>query len=72
MSLVSTGCLLSLQRLQPLFGLIAVAALAYQGWLVCRRPPDRRTRPMMLILWSSLVVCGSGLALWVALWLRYR
>jgi len=69
---VSTGCLLWLERLQPAFGLVAAISLTYQGWLVWRRPASRRTRPMPVILWSSIVVSGAGLSAWIALSLRYR
>jgi hypothetical protein len=69
---VSTGCLLWLERLQPLFGLVAAVSLTYQGWLVWRRPLHRRTRPMMVILWTSIAVSGVGLSAWIALSLRYR
>ena len=72
MSLVSTGCVLWLERLQPLFGSAALVALIYQSWLVWRRPSARRTRAMMLILWSSLLTSGVGLSTWLALGLRYR
>jgi hypothetical protein len=61
-----------LSRFQPLFAALAVCALAYQGWLVWRRPRHQRTRQMLLILWTSIgtnVVIAAGLA---ALWLRYR
>ena len=44
MSVLSAGCLLWLQRLQPVLALVVVAALSYQGWLVWRRPALLRTR----------------------------
>ena len=47
MSVVSAGCVLWLERFQPVFVSLAVCALGYQAWLVWRRPPHRRT-PMML------------------------
>jgi hypothetical protein len=72
LSVLSTGCLLWLQRLQPLFATLAVAALAYQGWLVWRRPARRRTRAMLVILWVSLGTSLLVLAAWVASWVRYR
>ena len=72
MSLVSTGCLFWLERLQPLFGLVAAMSLTYEGWLVWRRPPSRRTRTMMMILWGSIGLTGLVLSTWMALWLRYR
>lgn len=72
LSILSTGCLLWLQRLQPLFATLAVAALAYQGWLVWRRPVHRRTRAMLFILWASLGTSLLVLAAWFAAWVRYR
>jgi len=71
-SVVSAGCLLWLQRLQPILVLVAAAALSYQAWLVWRRPAFLRTRAMLLILWGS-IACSSLVALsWIVLWLRYR
>jgi hypothetical protein len=61
-----------LQRFQPLFAAVAVAALLYQGWLVSRRAPDRRTPPMLWILRISVGVTVVVFAAWAALWLRYR
>jgi hypothetical protein len=71
-SVASATCLLWLQRLQPVLATIAVTALGYQAWLVCRRPPSRRTTVMLAILWGS-VGCSALIAVaWVGLWLRYR
>lgn len=72
LSILSAGCVLWLQRFQPLFAAVAVAALAYQGWLVSRRPAHRRTRPMFWILWTSAGTTIVVFAIWTALWLRYR
>lgn len=72
MSVVSAGCVLWLERFQPLFVSLAVCTLAYQAWLVWRRPPHRRTPTMLLILWVSFgtsIAVGGTL---VGLWLRYR
>jgi len=71
-SVLSAGCVLLLQLLQPLFVSVAVLALAYQGWLVWKRPPQRRTRTILAILWSSAVLNVLLFAAWGALWLRYR
>ena len=60
------------QVLQPLFVSVAVLALANQGWLVWRRPPQRRTRTVLTILWSSVALNVLLFAAWAALWLRYR
>lgn len=72
LSILSAGCVLWLQRFQPLFALLAVAALACQGWLVSRRPPLRRTKPMLWTLWTSAAVTTVVFATWAALWVRYR
>jgi hypothetical protein len=55
-----------------LFILVALSALAYQVWLVRRRPPQRRTRRVLAILWSSVALNVLLFAGWGALWLRYR
>jgi hypothetical protein len=61
-----------LERFQPLFASLAVSTLAYQAWLVWRRPPHRRTPMMLRMLWGSFgitIAVGGAVA---ALWLRYR
>jgi hypothetical protein len=71
-SVVSAGCVLWLERFQPLFVSLAVCTLAYQAWLVWQRPPHRRTPMVLLILWASF---GTSIAVGVALvglGLRYR
>ncbi len=72
MSIVSAGCVLWLQQLQPVLALVAVAALSYQAWLVWRRPAFLRTRAMLLILWGSIGSSSLVALMWVGLWLRYR
>ena len=72
MSIFSASCLLWLERLQPVFALVAVGALAYQGWLIRRRPRHLRTRTAVRIFWSSLGFTGSIFAAWIVLALRYR
>jgi hypothetical protein len=69
---LSAGCVLWLQRLQPLFVSVAVFAVAYQAWLVVRRPPQRRSRKVLAIFWTSVAVNIIVFATWWALWLRYR
>jgi hypothetical protein len=71
-SILSAGCVLWLQRLQPVFAAVAIGALALQTSLVFKRPAHLRTRRVMLIWGSSLGVCVFVFATWVALWLRYR
>jgi len=72
LSLISAGCLFWLERLQPLFFMVAVGALAYQVWAVRRRAPNLRTVGMKAILALSLMLNGVVIGLWVALSIRYR
>ena len=72
MSVLSAGCVLWLQALQPLFVSVALVALGYQVWLVSRRPPQRRRRTVFTILWSSIALNVLLFAGWGVLWLRYR
>lgn len=72
MSIASAGCLLWLEALQPVFASLAAGTLAYQGWLVGRRAPARRTRTMWGILVASASVNAIVVLSWVALWWRYR
>jgi hypothetical protein len=71
-SVASAGCLFWLEALQPVFASLAATALAYQGWLVGRRPPSRRTRTMWGILVASVSVNSIVVLTWAALWWRYR
>jgi hypothetical protein len=71
-SIASAGCLLWLQRLQPLLASIAVGALSYQVWLVWRRPSGLRTPAMLIILWGSIGSSSLMALSWIGLWLRYR
>ena len=71
-SLVSVGCLLWLQRLEPLFFTVAVGSLVYQVWLVCRRPPERRTWGIKTILGASVALNAALIGGWVVLSVRYR
>ena len=72
MSAVSAGCVVWLQRFQPVFASVAIGALVYQAWLVWRRPPRRRTRVLLAILWTSLGTTAAMAALMFALSRRYR
>ena len=73
MSVVSAGCVLWLERFQPLFVSLAICALGYQAWLVWRRPPHRRTSRMLLAFSGQVSAPASRSARHlVALWLRYR
>jgi hypothetical protein len=71
-SLLSAGCLLWLQRLEPVFFALAVGAVAYQFWLVSRRPPAMRTWGMKAILTASITVNLLLIGGWIALQIRYR
>ena len=71
-SLLSAGCLLVLQRLQPLFFVVAVGALIFQAWVVQRRPPSSRTRGMKTILAISIVLNALMIGSWVVFSIRYR
>ena len=69
--MTSAGCVLWLERFRPMFAMLALGTLAYQSWLVLRRPRHRRTRAMLVILWISVATSlAVGTAL-VALQLRY-
>jgi len=72
LQLLSAGCLFWLQRLQPLFFVLAVGALVYQGWLVCRRPPRARDWKVRAILAVSLALNVMMIGGWVAISVRYR
>jgi hypothetical protein len=70
-SVASAGCVLWLERFQPMFLTIALTTVGYQAWLVMRRPRQRRTQMMLVMLWAS---AGTSLAMslvLVALWVRY-
>jgi hypothetical protein len=71
-SLLSAGCLFVLQRLQPLFFVIAIGSLVYQLWIVQRRPRSSRTRGMKTVLAVSLLLNGLMISGWVVLSIRYR
>jgi hypothetical protein len=72
LSLVSVGCQIWLQRLQPLFFAVAIAAFAYQIWLVRTRPPKRRKALVRVVLTLSLLLNFVVVGGWVALLIRYR
>jgi hypothetical protein len=71
-SVLSAGCLLWLQRLQPGFFSAALAALVYQIWLVRRQPAALRTAGVKAILGASVAANVLLVFSWVILWLRYR
>ncbi len=67
----SVMCLIWLERLQPLFFVLAVAALAYQIWLVRARPPFMRTWAVKSVLGATLAVNGLMVAGWIVITIRY-
>jgi hypothetical protein len=72
LSLLSAGCLFWLEQLQPLFFTVAVASLAYQVWVVRRRPPFLRTWGIKTILGVSLFLNAVVIAGWVVITIRYQ
>ena len=72
LELLSAGCLLWLQRLQPLFFVLALGALVYQGWLVRRRPPRPGNWKTRTVLAASLAVNVMMIAGWAVISVRYR
>jgi hypothetical protein len=70
--LISAACQIWLERLQPLFLAVAIAALVYQIWLVRVRPPKRRNRAIKTVLAMSVVLNLIVVGGWIALLIRYR
>jgi len=71
-ALLSAGCLFILQRLQPVFFIVAIGALTYQVWIVQRRPSASRTPGMKAVLAVSVVLNVLMIGGWVVLSIRYR
>jgi hypothetical protein len=71
-SVLSAGCLLWLQRLQPLFLTVAVVSLAYEGWIFYRRPPAMRTWGIKAVFRASVALNVLLLGGWIVLWFRYK
>jgi hypothetical protein len=71
-SLLSVSCLFWLQQLQPVFFTAALGSLAYEIWLVQRRPPPLRTTAVKAILGVSVTVNVLVMGSWLVLWFRYR
>ncbi|MBV9504657.1 MAG: hypothetical protein JO323_06590 [Acidobacteriia bacterium] len=72
LSLISAGCQIWLERLQPLFFAVAIGAFIYQIWLIRTRPLRRRNARVKLILALSLVLNFVVVGGWIALLIRYR
>mgnify|MGYP001049726309 CR=1 FL=1 len=71
MSLVSAGCVIGLEALRPLFASTALGAIAWQAWLLWRRPRARRALTWAIFA-ISVAVNALGVLFWIALWWRYR
>jgi hypothetical protein len=71
-SLISAGCQLWLERLEPVFFAVAIASLAYQIWLVGTRPLARRKTSVRTVLAASLLLNVIVVGGWIALRIRYR
>ena len=72
LQLLSAGCLIWLQRLQPLFFALAVGAFVYQGWLVRRRPPQPGNWKVRTVLAVSLALNVIMIGGWIVISVRYR
>ena len=70
--LLSAGCLFWLERLQPLFLTVAIGALAYQAWIVYKRPRSMRTLAIKLIFGMSLVLNVLLIGIWIVISYRYQ
>ena len=70
--LLSAGCLFWLERLQPVFLVVALGSLVYQILIVRRRPQFLRTWGIKAILGVSLVLNLTVIGAWIVLWFRYR
>jgi hypothetical protein len=71
-SLVGAACFYWLERLQPVFFTVALLALAYEIWLVGRRPGGMRSTSVWAMVAFSLSVNMIVVGTWVFLWIRYR
>jgi hypothetical protein len=71
-SLISAGCQLWLERLQPVFFAVAIVSLAYQFWLVGTRPRARRKTGVRTVFAVSLLLNVVVVGGWIALLIRYK
>jgi hypothetical protein len=71
-SILSAGCQLWLERLEPVFFAVAIMSLAYQIWLVVTRPLARRKTGVKTVLAASLLVNVVVVGGWLTLLIRYR
>jgi hypothetical protein len=70
--MIGAGCFFWLERLQPIFFAVALLALAYQLWLVRRRPSTLRSWRTRVVLAASLGVNAIVAGSWIVLMFRYR
>ena len=61
-----------LERLQPVFFVLAAGSLAFQIAIYLRRPKFLRTWGVKVILYSSVLVNVGVIGSWVYLYYRYR
>jgi hypothetical protein len=71
-SLMNAGCLFWLQRLQPVFLIVAFGSLLYEIWLFSRHPPALRKWDTKAILATSVMLNAGIIVGWIAIWVRYR
>jgi hypothetical protein len=69
---LSAGCLFWLEKLQPVFFVLAIGALAYQLAIYLKRPKFLRTWGTKAILFASVLVNVGVITTWIMLWYRYR
>jgi len=72
LSLINAGCLLWLERLQPLFFIVAIGALAYELWVVKRSPSSIRGWRMKTVFGFSVFLNFAVVLSWVVFSIRYR
>jgi hypothetical protein len=68
---LSAGCQIWLERLQPVFIGVALLSLIYQIWLVRTRPLTRRKWTIRAVLAASLLLNIIVFGGWIALLIRY-
>ena len=70
--LLSAGCLFWLEKLQPVFFVLAIGSLAYQIAIYFKRPKFLRTWGVKAILFASVLINVGVITTWIMLWYRYR
>jgi hypothetical protein len=72
LGLLSASCLFWLEKLQPVFFVLAIGSLVYQVLIYRRRPHFLRTWGVKAILAVSVVMNVAVVGSWIVLWFRYR